>query len=452
MKRNQGITLIALVVTIIVLLILAGVTLSFVAGENGILKRATKAVHVTEIASAKEQAELLMGAYVTDYYEKKYVQAQSDKENAREYIFANFPSEGEQTEAYWVKVEKDTNKVKVYKNKEDEKEIVVGTLKESGVIVWENSTTGGDGENGGSTGGSGETGGDGENGGSTGDSGETGGENESSKSIFTYTIADNSVTITGLTEENKNLTQIEIPEQIEGKNVIAIGATAFKDYQTLQSVTMPDTVTSLGNDVFAGTTSLSEIKLSNNLQTVGDYAFRLSGIRNITFPPSLKNMGEMVISFSKIEEVIFEGKDCTFARGALRNATNLKRVTLPSELTVLANTLFYQCTALTTVTIPNTVTEIKEFAFSGCTALTTLTIPSSLTTIRGMAFSECNNLILTIPTTVTSIDFGTGMISDTKFTFYNVKLLQIPSRWQSTINGLYGTKRLTAGAQDLKYI
>lgn len=74
LKKKNAITLVALVVTIIVLLILAGVTLSFVAGENGILKRATDAVEVNEIATAQEQANLLVADIVTQYYEEKYVE------------------------------------------------------------------------------------------------------------------------------------------------------------------------------------------------------------------------------------------------------------------------------------------------------------------------------------------------------------------------------------------
>ena len=56
--NNQGITLIALIVTVIVLLILAGITLSLIGGSEGILGRATSAVEENEKASAKEQAEL----------------------------------------------------------------------------------------------------------------------------------------------------------------------------------------------------------------------------------------------------------------------------------------------------------------------------------------------------------------------------------------------------------
>ena len=57
-KKNNGITLIALVITIIVLLILAGVTIATLTGENGILRRASQVSRKKEIASVREQAQL----------------------------------------------------------------------------------------------------------------------------------------------------------------------------------------------------------------------------------------------------------------------------------------------------------------------------------------------------------------------------------------------------------
>lgn len=63
MKNNKGITLVALVITIIVLLILAGVSLSLVMGENGILNQATRAKTKTDMASAKEELQLEISAY-----------------------------------------------------------------------------------------------------------------------------------------------------------------------------------------------------------------------------------------------------------------------------------------------------------------------------------------------------------------------------------------------------
>ena len=141
LKRNKGITLIALVVTIIVLLILAGVTLSLVTGENGILKRATNAVDVNEKATAEEQADLLVAEIATKYYEEKYV----DNKKVGEidvYIQEELETEKETvTGGYKVIAEKEENEiiVRVLKNG---KEISEGILKD-GKVEWSNENMSG---------------------------------------------------------------------------------------------------------------------------------------------------------------------------------------------------------------------------------------------------------------------------------------------------------------------
>ena len=131
LKKNKGITLIALVVTIIVLLILAGVTLAFVSGENGILKRATDAVKVNEKATAEEQADLLIADLGAQYYEKKYVEQEEGLTTIDEYLKSQLTEEqatdsGEHT----VKIEGE--KVLVFK---DGKKISEGTLN-NGKVIW----------------------------------------------------------------------------------------------------------------------------------------------------------------------------------------------------------------------------------------------------------------------------------------------------------------------------
>ena len=73
MKNNKGITLIALVVTIIVLLILAGVSIAMLSGENGILSNATKASYASAIADAKSAIGTAIANETTEYYNSKYV-------------------------------------------------------------------------------------------------------------------------------------------------------------------------------------------------------------------------------------------------------------------------------------------------------------------------------------------------------------------------------------------
>jgi hypothetical protein len=77
-RTDSAITLVALVVTIIVLLILAGVSINLVAGGDGILEKATKAVNETNKAKIKEEVELAMAELKTQYYEGRYVTGEID--------------------------------------------------------------------------------------------------------------------------------------------------------------------------------------------------------------------------------------------------------------------------------------------------------------------------------------------------------------------------------------
>ena len=72
MKGNKGITLIALVITIIVLLILAGVSIAMLSGNNSILSRSREAGYKTAISNAKEQIIIGINEAMTDYYNEVY--------------------------------------------------------------------------------------------------------------------------------------------------------------------------------------------------------------------------------------------------------------------------------------------------------------------------------------------------------------------------------------------
>ena len=72
MKNNKGITLIALVVTIIVLLILAGVSIAMLTGDNGILNRASQSSVANAIGEGKDQVALRVSELTANYYDHKY--------------------------------------------------------------------------------------------------------------------------------------------------------------------------------------------------------------------------------------------------------------------------------------------------------------------------------------------------------------------------------------------
>lgn len=82
MKNNKGITLIALVVTIIVLLILAAVSIAMLTGNNGILTRASESSYTNTLGAAKDEVALKATELVTEYYKQVYVNANNQVSGA----------------------------------------------------------------------------------------------------------------------------------------------------------------------------------------------------------------------------------------------------------------------------------------------------------------------------------------------------------------------------------
>lgn len=136
-KMQKGITLIALVITIIILLILAGVSLSLVTGTNGILGKAKTSVNTTKEASAKEQVELKIAEFQTEYYEKVYVNHEENVNKKMGEWIAEKYSGPITTEDYTFEIKPDPDgdqyNVTIQKGKTLKQEIV-GTLSEDGKL------------------------------------------------------------------------------------------------------------------------------------------------------------------------------------------------------------------------------------------------------------------------------------------------------------------------------
>ncbi|MCR4812412.1 MAG: leucine-rich repeat protein [Bacteroidales bacterium] len=185
-------------------------------------------------------------------------------------------------------------------------------------------------------------------------------------------------------------------------SVTSIGNSAFENCSGLTSVTIPNSVTSIGGSsyydgAFYGCSGLTSVYYT------GDVA----GWCGITFgggPNPLGYAQNFYINGSLVTDLVIpsgvtEIKDNTFP-----GATCLTSVTIPNSVTSIGYNAFSQCSGLTSLTIPNSVTSIGFFAFSGCSGLTSVTIGNSVTSIGFRAFSQCSGLTsLTIGNSVTSI-------------------------------------------------
>ncbi len=171
-----------------------------------------------------------------------------------------------------------------------------------------------------------------------------------------------------------------------GNGVASIGYFAFYGCTGLTSITIPDSVTSIGSWAFFHCTELTSITIPDSVTSIGEYAFsECTGLTSITIPDSVTSIGNQ----------------------AFTSCTKLTSVTIGNGMTYISSQSFYDCTGLTSVTIGNSVTSIGNGAFHGCTGLTSIIIPDSVTSIGSWAFFHCTELTsITIGNSVKSIDDG----------------------------------------------
>ena len=149
-------------------------------------------------------------------------------------------------------------------------------------------------------------------------------------------------------------------------------------------------VTSIGTNAFYRCETLASITIPDSVTTIGDWAFLVcSSLREFN--------GKYVSEDGRC--LIIDGVLNSFAIGC--SATEY---TIPDSVTTIGEFAFFSCSSLTSVTIPDSVTSIGANAFKGCSNLTSVTIPNSVTTIGYDAFRLCSSLTsVTIPDSVTTI-------------------------------------------------
>ena len=231
--------------------------------------------------------------------------------------------------------------------------------------------------------------------------------------------------------------ELIIPSEYNAKPVTSIGYRAFYNYSSRRSVTIPDSVTSIGGyafedctglttvnwnatactsagsldyPIFKGCSNLATVNIGDNVKIIPSYAFfNCKGLENITIPDSVTSIG--VRAFSDCTELwsVTIGNGVTsIGNGAFRSCTWLSSVRIGNSVTSIGEGAFSYCmVGLKNIKIPNSVTSIGDYAFYSCRELTSVTIPDSVTSIGEEAFSYCISLTsVTIGGSVTSIGSG----------------------------------------------
>ncbi len=218
-----------------------------------------------------------------------------------------------------------------------------------------------------------------------------------------YEIAYGKVTITGYTDALP--ANVVIPDTIEGYPVTAIGNNAFLECP-LASITIPDSVASIGFNAFRDCSSLTSITIPDGVPYIDNYTFSgCSSLTSITIPDSVTSIGwDAYSGCSSLTSITIPNSVTSIKNSAFSNCSSLVSVTLPDSVTSIGSSAFSNCSSLTSATIPDSVTSIGYSAFSNCSSLTSVTIPNGVTSINWGTFTGCSSLIsVTIPDSVSSI-------------------------------------------------
>lgn len=190
--------------------------------------------------------------------------------------------------------------------------------------------------------------------------------------------------------------------------VTSIGNHAFHDCE-MTSITIPNSVVSIGEWAFASSNNLTELKLPNSITNIGNYAFySMRSLNKINIPTSMTSLdGLSLFQFcSKLTSIEIPSNISKIDNGAFLGSsiTNIK---IPNSVKYIGDQAFAECDKMTGIDIPGSVTQIGEMAFRSCDSLSSISIANGTNSIKNYAFSECTNLkTVTIPNSVACIEYS----------------------------------------------
>ena len=388
LKSNKAITLIALVVTIVVLLLLAGISISLVLGDNGLIKKSKNARNESIIAQEKDEI-------VVAYNGAKAAKLGENVTSSD----LNTEFKANKTEAQAM----GSSKIKV-------------TFTKTGHLYVLNVSTGTI-------------------------IGPQTGEVEEKPILMKVNVSQEDI------DNGNNVLNLSVDVE-EGKEILVEygdGTEFTNTTQTGKKESISTTKLAVSKNIklaIAISVPSGNCKAIHTYTTPGDYTVSIEGEISGVYCDESKILKEIVqwgsypLKTMYFNESGLENIDSNLPKGttsigdeAFSRCIGLTSITIPDSVTSIGNSAFSRCIGLTSITIPDSVTSIGNSAFSRCTGLTSITIPSSVTSIENMAFYKCTGLTsITIPSSVTSI--GNSAFSGcTNLT--NVKYTGTEEKWNA---------------------
>lgn len=221
--------------------------------------------------------------------------------------------------------------------------------------------------------------------------------------------------------------EVEIPQKINGMNVVSISEEAFQFNDTIVDVVIPEGVTGIGSSAFSCCSNLKQVSFPDSLEKIGFTAFyNCESLENIYIPENVNTIATEAFSgCSNIKKIqvavnnkVFDSRNncnaiintsndelivgCMNTRleyglkrigqCAFRNVTGLYEINVPSSVASIGESAFYGCINLHNISLSENLQKIGERAFGSCEGITSIELPDGLKEIGSYVFSFCGNL------------------------------------------------------------
>ncbi len=257
----------------------------------------------------------------------------------------------------------------------------------------------------------------------------------------------------------KKIRKVDVPETVvisgQTYRLTTIGLSAFYNCDSLEKITLPNSVTKIEKFAFSHCDKLTSITLPNSLIEVKEFAFSRTPLSQVIVPKNVKAIGvkafdcniivdnenpnfcsedgalfdktkksllsvpidkkiytipksvEIIAEYAfrsrTIKEVIIPNSVTSIGKCAFVDCWQLSEVVIPNSVEVIGDSAFWQCKSLTQVTLPNSLKEISSSLFEWCTSLKHIEIPNSVTVIGKAAFAKTGLTHISIPESTVKI-------------------------------------------------
>ena len=245
-----------------------------------------------------------------------------------------------------------------------------------------------------------------------------------------------------------------IPDLIDNAVVTSIGVKAFAESNQFESITIPDSIGSIGEDAFWECNGLKKVYVSSiedwckiKFEDISSnpivYAreIYIDGelATDITIPKGITKICDYAfVGCDTITNVVIPNSVISIGNSAFFDCSNLKNISIPNSVISIGDSAFYYCYNLKNISIPNSVVNIGAGAFSGCSNLEEVEIPDGIKFIKDSTFAFCENLTtIIIPQSVKEIG-NLAFYRDSSNYLSNVLFKGSKSQWDSIhISGGY---------------